>query len=262
MPGGLSRRLWGMGRREEPGRLIVHGSHHRAGTVLFNSVFHELTNHFPLKYQSCPQEKLEEDTDIWMEVHSRMDLDALDRPYVGTHIIRDPREMWVSAYFYHQRSMEAWLHVPRQDLGGRTYQQSIRALDRHEGLLFELNLSLRWNLNNMERWNYGNPHVLEIRYEDLVSDYTESFRKIFSFYGFRKTNRALKAAEKHNVNGMSSRRFEQYAASVRDQSPGHIHSIHRPGRWREVLSPEHIRAFKEQFGDLLIRLGYETGYDW
>jgi hypothetical protein len=35
-----------------------------------------------------------------------------------------------------------------------------------------------------------------------------------------------------------------------------------PGNWREHFTPANITAFKESTGDLLARLGYETGDDW
>jgi hypothetical protein len=34
------------------------------------------------------------------------------------------------------------------------------------------------------------------------------------------------------------------------------------GNWKKVFTGEHVKLFKEQTGDLLIRLGYETSDDW
>jgi len=82
-------------------------------------------------------------------------------------MVRDPRDIWVSSYLYHLRTREAWctnttfdasppIVYPRVDysfqhrseewkrawldrLGGRSYQDNLRGLDRDRGLAFELN---------------------------------------------------------------------------------------------------------------------------
>lgn len=47
--------------------------------------------------------------------------------------------------------------------------------------------------------------------------------------------------------------------SVFGQGPTYSGKI---GNWREVFTNEHKQACKAHIGDLLIELGYETGYDW
>lgn len=37
--------------------------------------------------------------------------------------VRDPRDIAVSAYFYHKVSSESWLHMPRAEFDGRSLQQ-------------------------------------------------------------------------------------------------------------------------------------------
>jgi len=34
------------------------------------------------------------------------------------------------------------------------------------------------------------------------------------------------------------------------------------GDWRNHFSPHHIARFKAQYGDLLVKLGYETDHEW
>jgi hypothetical protein len=36
----------------------------------------------------------------------------------------------------------------------------------------------------------------------------------------------------------------------------------KPGNWQEHFTELNKSAFKSQAGDLLVRLGYETGNDW
>ena len=45
------------------------------------------------------------------------------------------------------------------------------------------------------------------------------------------------------------------------QEKSHLRSG-RPGEWRDVLSDQHKARCKEIFGDVLVKLGYETGQDW
>lgn len=83
-------------------KLIIHCCHHKTGTVVIEKILRNVCNHFGLKYQYCPQSKLEDDTDVWIEHHSHIDFSTINRPIVGTHMIRNPCAIIISAYEYHK----------------------------------------------------------------------------------------------------------------------------------------------------------------
>ncbi|MBW1788267.1 MAG: sulfotransferase domain-containing protein [Deltaproteobacteria bacterium] len=243
-------------------KLVIHCSHHRAGTVLLNNIFHSIAKRFEIPYQKCRQSELHAETELWMEEHSRVDFSVLNRPYIGSHIVRDPREIWVSGYFYHLKSTEKWLHIPKEEFGGRTYQETINALGQEEGILFELNEATAYSLESMQNWNYNHPNILEIKYEDIMREFKKSFGKIFTFYGLADVDEAVKVACGHNLKGLSNESRDNYLKKLSKYSANHVHSLYEPGRWRTYLNDEHKEVFKEKFGDLLIMLGYETDSSW
>ena len=87
---------------------------------------------------------------------------------MGIHFRRDPRDLVVSAGFYHKHSDEPQLHVPMEKLGGKTYQEHVNAMDSMEDVfLFELDHSAGMNIRHMLQWDYDRGFV-ELKYEDLV----------------------------------------------------------------------------------------------
>ena len=78
------------------------------------------------------------------------------------HIIRDPRDIIVSAYFSHRGShpTDGWPElIP--------HRQALQQLDEEAGILKELDFS-ECVLRDMETWSYQQAHILEIRFEDFA----------------------------------------------------------------------------------------------
>ena len=46
------------------------------------------------------------------------------------------------------------------------------------------------------------------------------------------------------------------------EDPNHHYRKGVPGDWKTYFSPALAGLFKEQYGDLLIKLGYENNLDW
>jgi hypothetical protein len=247
--------------RPEIGRpLIVHCSHHKAGTVWFRKVLSELRDGYGLHLQRCLGEPIEPETDIAFFRSGRLFSRALlsDRTFRGSHLIRDPRDVVVSGYFYHLWTREKWVHqTDGRTWGGLSYQAYLNSVDRHQGLLAEIEYGSASTLADMAKWDYGQPEFLELRYEDLIQNEVSSFSRLFEFYGFdeRAVTVGLAGVERHSI-----RLKPGQLASEEDQKR-HIRSG-RAGQWREHFGPEHVARFKELNGDLLLRLGYESNADW
>ena len=105
-------------------------------TTYFANVFKLLAFALDLKYRSCRQEELEADTDIFFQTHSQIDVSKLP-PYRGTHIVRDPRDVIVSGYFYHKWAPERWCAVERA-YDGMSYRDRLKNLSKEDGLIFEI----------------------------------------------------------------------------------------------------------------------------
>ena len=233
--------------------LLILCTHHKSGTKLIRKVHEDLSDQFGFRFQDCPQDQLGADTDVWLEHHSRVRFDELYRKYRGIHVIRDPRDMIVSGYFYHFRCEEEWCLEPRPELDGRSFQQLLRSLPEEEGISAEMERA-QYDLDGMARWDYENPWFLEVKLEEILDDYDGQFKRIFRHFGFEDTivGDALDLARRHDINTFSDERIE---------ADPHIHS-RGTEKWRLYFKEHHRVRFDELFPGLLAKLGYEEGPDW
>jgi hypothetical protein len=239
--------------RPEAGRvLIVHCSHHKVGTVWFNRILGAVAKNYGMHFEFVARELPAATTDVFHFSNSRFDRAVLGgRPFRGTHIVRDPRDIAVSGYHYHLRTDEPWTRKPRDEWGGKSYQEHLQSLSPHDGLLAEITRCARAEWRTMGAWDYEQPEFLEVRYEDLLSDESTSLEKMFRHYGFRNKDclTSVRIAHEFSLDTMRSRK------------DAHVRSGH-PGEWRKAFEGEHIARFKELTGDLIVKLGYENTPDW
>jgi hypothetical protein len=178
------------------------------------------------------------------------------RPFRGSHMIRDPRDVVVSGYFYHLWTEEKWARQPDgQSWEGMSYQAYLNSVDREEGLLAEIERCAATTLADMAAWDYGQPEFVELRYEDVINDEPAMFRRLFDFYGFddKAVAVGLSAVEEASIH---SRRTPDTGTQRRHVRSG------KTAQWREHFGASHVERFKALTGDLLVRLGYESDMDW
>ncbi len=93
--------------------------------------------------------------------------------------------------------------------------------------------------------------ILTLRYEDLMTQRQEMLAKI------------LEHALAHGFIIKTSREeaLQILQASIAPKNSPTFRSG-KIGGWQAAFKPQHKTLFKQVSGDLLQRLGYETGYDW
>jgi hypothetical protein len=207
----------------------------------------------------------------------------------GFHVVRDPRDLVVSAYFSHLHShpTHAWPElVP--------HRERLSKLDKRDGLLAELEFSAQF-LVQMDRWDYGRDDVLELRQEVFTKDPYRGFLDVFRFLGVLDEGHYNKArwpgylarAALNITNRLSNgaqplrtpfdaipgerllgivwdNRFEKFSKG-RDKGREDVKSHYRKGEggdWVRHFEAVHVAAFKERWNDLVLRLGYESDPDW
>ena len=234
---------------------IIHCCYHKVGTVWFGRILRDVAAEYGLTYQVGSNYNLirefeeHQNANIFLDDGSHVNLGELPN-YVGSHMIRDPRDIVISGYFYHLWTQETWANLPRAEYKGRSYKQYLQSLSQDEGLLAEIRRVWFW-VPHMADWNYNNPRMFEIKYETIISDEEPVFRAMFEHYGFSENavDRCCDIAAKYSIK------------KLKKGTGTHIRSG-RTGEWRSLFKPEHKQLFKELYPGALSRLGYETDEEW
>jgi hypothetical protein len=207
----------------------------------------------------------------------------------GVHIVRDPRDIAVSAYFshLHSHSVKEW-----SELEG--YRESLKSMSKEEGLLAEIE-NRKTEFEQIGTWDYEQPNILEIKFEEMADSSYDLVVRVFLHYGLidnsdYRVRHRFKEVAFDVVDGIGksagralTRRFRpaslsgaeilglawrfrfQSLAGGRKQGEENIKSHFRkgrPGDWVNHFNDEHKALFKELYPDILIKLGYETSNDW
>lgn len=185
-------------------------------------------------------------------LHAHPDLvETLSKPaFAAYFVLRDPRDVVVS-HVHYVTEMET-RHVLHEYYAHRlqTFDQRLSASISG---LEHLDLPLPSILQRFQPflgW-LDTPEVLTLRYEDLMQERSEQLRRIID----HAVRRGLP------LNCSISEAFRRLEERI-DPQRSPTFRKGKVGGWRESFTDEHKQLFKEVGGDLLIRLGYETGQDW
>lgn len=241
---------------------LVVATHHKTGTVWMDGVFKTIAGDLGAQYVNFRSERgqlgaLDHGPFILFSYDSDFGdcASLLDREDVRVlHLIRDPRDVVISAMHYHKASRESWLHEPIPGYDDLTYQQALQTLPtKFAQYVFEMDNSSASTLRDMARWDYGRANCFEARYEDLRQDtQLVTWRSIMTFLGLDAEEQAI-----------ASRRFWQNSLFGGLSRLGNRHV--RSGavaQWRREFTPELATAFLKRFPRALQTLGYETSDAW
>jgi hypothetical protein len=234
--------------RKTKGPKILVGTHHKVLTVFMARVFRAFAQITNRNISVDMADKVDYSADIIFDHHSQFDFSKFDSEYMGIHFRRDPRDLLVSSGFYHKRSEEPQLHVPREEFGGKTYQEHVNAMESMEDVfLFELDNSAGMNIRQMLQWDYTRG-FLELKYEDLVAP---SGGKVFRQAIDGSWH--LSASEKSLLECL----FNYYSIF----GSGGKNNLHirdpRSKQFQEHFSDKLQREFDAHFTDAPSKLGYE-----
>lgn len=265
----------------------------------WNRIFSNSCRKLGLKFQAVYDERgFESDLPGYISAnkidflsHGNADIEHLVglNDFLGIHIVRDPRDIAVSAYFshLHSHSVKQWSEL-------EDYRNKLRGMSKEDGLKTEIRNRAK-EFHQIESWNYSSPNILEIRFEDLAHASYETVLSTFSHFGLidesdvrwtsrakeltldivdkvtgeyaRSLSRKLRGGQLSGAEILSiawRHRFQSLAGG-RKQGEEDVKSHFRkgrPGDWVNHFSEEHKRLFKELYPDLLVKLGYETSSGW
>ena len=240
--------------------LIVVCTHHKTGSVWMANIFRAIRRHYKLTIHSKTQAELPGTADIFLQDHSRVDLNALNARFAkrgvrAALVIRDPRDVVISGCFYHVKTVERWANAPKKEFGGKSYRDAISALPTdHEKLVFEMEHTAGKSIRDMLAWNYDNPQVYEARYEDLIVDRELAlFRPMMVSLGFE--------GERLDVALNYVKELSLFGGAAKNDPADQI----GPGegrQWVRTFTPELKAAFKQRFPGAVAQLGYEPDDNW
>ncbi|MGL5080948.1 MAG: sulfotransferase domain-containing protein [Microcoleaceae cyanobacterium] len=218
----------------------------------------------------------------------------------GFHVIRDPRDIIVSAYFSHRysHSTQSWPEL-------NDYRKQLEQLSKEKGLLLVMDYLSSMKVDGVEldifgqmaNWNYNLPNILELKFEEMIANPYSKFLDILQFLnllddspyvsvkslssylfgetlnrGIHRLNPSFKKTITFSskiypwqaLNIVYEHDFSRYA---RGRKPGQedVKSHNRKGvagDWKNHFEEIHKQVFKQKYDSLLVQLGYEQNDNW
>ena len=211
---------------------------------------------------------------------------------VGFHIIRDPRDIVVSAYYSHLNS-----HPTKDWPELIEHRARLRNASKDEGLILEMDFR-RDEFRQMSEWDYEQENILELTMEDLTVNPYDGIVTAMLFIGAvaehvplkrrmlaeikssirRGTTKRIvglplavfpdyplpKLPVEHLLTFIYQQRFAVLAAG-RERGSEDADSHYRKGvagDWKNHFKPQHVEYFCANYNDVLIKTGYESSPDW
>ncbi|MGK7955891.1 MAG: sulfotransferase domain-containing protein [Crocosphaera sp.] len=280
-------------------KLLCFFGHHKCGTQWVQGVLREVSREMGLVYgHAYSAEKFkhnfesflkEKELDIFSYTNAKYEYVKDFNHFRGFHVIRDPRDIVVSAYYSHLYSHPVDNY---DDL--KKEREILQKMSKDEGLIQEMEFNQRV-FDDMENWNYTQDNVMEIKLEDLSQDSYGNFVDIFRFLGIISESRPTYQERWNHLLAITSRTTQtklfgnpvvdvslkkipyeialgiiyenrfQRKTKGRNVGEEDVKSHYRKGvagDWKNHFNDEHIKLFKNKYGRLLIKLGYEKDENW
>lgn len=244
---------------------IIHCSQHKCLTMYYYKVMHRLYNWRPYKKY---YEHLESIEGVFYNTYKnykcvstngfQIDIERLQGDWRISRFIRDPRDLIVSGYFYHKRGAEPWFRysdptekywqpingrVPEGLQPGQSYSDYLNSVDVETGLIAEIQFR-QFHLESMQHWP-EHPHILTLKYEDILGNEKAIFKQLFEFY---------QLSELQTQYGLFW--VDKYRAKKQTNNQ-HLRNP-KPNQWREVFTDQANDYFNQRYWHLLTSLGYES----
>lgn len=163
-------------------------------------------------------------------------------------MVRDPRDLILSAARYHTRSDEQWLHRPSDKFGGKTYSEAINALENFKDQLsFEMDNSSGQQIMTMANFEFDST-IEMVKYEDLIQDYeTTFFGGLLDRLGFSDDEEIKVGREVFWENALFG--------GLKENKPSHF-TNGAVAQWETQFTDVMLERFNERFAEPTRALGY------
>ncbi len=277
---------------------LIYFGHHKAGSIWITSVMKYIAElyglrlanfHAPGMFDGDLAKRIRKDK-LDFVAYTNAEYNQVNvEHFKGLHIVRDPRDMLVSAYYSHMNShpTDYWPEL-------EAHRKRLKSMDLDEGLLVSMEFTFELVIDGerlapfeaMNSWNADDPRILEVKFERLTQQPYEAWPEIIRHHGLLDDAEvSLRSVPGQLVDVVRSRFGSQSAISfprwmwlmaVDSQSFKKISGGRAkgqeatkshfrkgvPGDWKNHFKEEHKALFKQKYPDLLQRLGYETDGNW
>ena len=244
------------GRHSAPKRLLCLATYHKGGTIWMKHVITALSKALDIPWVGIwgadPMARVPKTGRAilvnWHGTFPKQLWDDTDAGFVN--VIRDPRDILLSGCQYHHYAGpagEGFLHVPRADLGGLTYQQTLQNMQSLSAkLLFEMNEKHAQTLREMLAWPSDHPRQSRVKYETLMGDVQgDAFVQALTPWGL-----SADEAEMARLIFIQHSLFNRNGGTITRKS--HVQSG-KTTRWRDELPIPVAGIYAAEFGDILTK---------
>jgi hypothetical protein len=249
--------------RKSTPHLIAFWGQHKCGSNWINRITEAVATRIGLRYEKFSR-PTEFDRDLpahvarnglqcvsWVNAEHRM---IKDLDYRAYHVVRDPRDILVSAYFSHLKThpTDRWPRLAE-------FRPKLQAVSKDEGLMMEFDF-IKDVFRRLREWDLSDQRTLTLRLEDISPDPPAAFRRAFEFVGFFDAG----LSEWGFKRIMKRFRFEKMSGGRRrgvENRDSHFRKGEH-GDWKNHFTAEHTAYFKAQLNDILVKYGYERGDAW
>lgn len=246
-------------------RTAIHCSYHKCLTVFFAKVFSSIYNQQqPTSYRHF-NSRLDQ---FYTHYHNyrvasvnnhALDFGRLAADARISHLIRGPRDLIISSYFYHKRGAEAWSriidpqesdwqatngHLPPNFLpDGHSFATYLQSVPLEEGLIAEM-IFRRYHFESMRQWATDDPRILRLRYENVLGHERQAVAKLLTHFG---------ASAREIAFGTLA--ADRFSAERRVNKTTHIRNP-TAGQWKTYFTPQLETYFNDRYADLIECYGY------
>ncbi|CAI5508954.1 unnamed protein product [Closterium sp. Naga37s-1] len=173
---------------------------------------------------------------------------------------------------------EPWVHEPRSEYGGKSYQQMLNNVSKSAGINMEVDMITGSTWRNDTQGAYAtvlkdflrvrDSRFTLVRYEDIWYQEQRRIGSAFASIGawYELKNSLLlkifvQSAVKVGQESAAYRSVAKGVLSAEDSGKDHFRKG-TPGDWKNHLTKQNKGYIREKLGSLLVDLGYEKTMTW